>query len=299
MSSSQTARLYLLVAAVLFSTGGAAIKACGFGAWQVASFRSGIAGLTLLVLIPAARRLARPRVWLVGLAYAATLVLYVLANKLTTAANAIFLQSTAPLYVLLLSPWLLREPIRRRDILFMGFLATGMGLFFVGSEPATGIASDPPLGNLLAAATGFTWSLTLMGLRWLERTSDRERGLGAAASTAGNIIACVVTLPLALPVYQATASDWGLVIALGVFQIGCAYALLTSGMRHVPALEASLLLLLEPVLSPVFAWLVHGERVAGWALAGGLIILGATLTKAWIESRADSAILYRGKSLIE
>ncbi len=108
-------RLLILAAAVLFSTGGAAIKSASLTSWQVACFRSGVAAVALLLLVPASRRLRNYRVWVAAAAYAATMILFVAANKLTTAANAIFIQSTAPLYLLLLGPWLLKEPIRRRD----------------------------------------------------------------------------------------------------------------------------------------------------------------------------------------
>ena len=118
MSSAAKARLQLLGAALLFSTGGAAIKAAVFTGWQIASFRSGFAALTLLLIAPAARRAWTRHTVLVGCAYAACLTLFVLANRLTTAANTIFLQSTAPLYVLVLAPWLLHEPVRRRDLRF-------------------------------------------------------------------------------------------------------------------------------------------------------------------------------------
>src|ERR1700690_1221397 len=109
-------RLRIALAALLFSTGGAAIKAADFTPWQIASFRSGIAAIALLVAVPGARRGFGWRPALVGVAYAATLVLFVLANRLTTSANTIYLQSTAPLYVLLFAPLLLKEPIRRRDL---------------------------------------------------------------------------------------------------------------------------------------------------------------------------------------
>src|SRR5436190_1260690 len=127
-------RLEILAAAALFSTGGAAIKACALTGWQVASFRSGMAALAVLAMVPAARRIPGPRAIAVGAAYATTLILFVRANKLTTAANTIFLQSTAPLYVLLLAPWLLRERPRRRDLAFMAAMAIGLTLFFVGEE---------------------------------------------------------------------------------------------------------------------------------------------------------------------
>src|ERR1035437_2202074 len=140
-SSPLRNRLLLVAAAVLFSTGGAAIKAAALTPWQVASFRSGVAALALLLVVPEARKGWSWRVAPVGAAYAATLILFVLATRLTTAANAIFLQSTAPLYLLLLGPWLLREPIRRSDIVYILAIAAGMALFSLGAPRA---AASPP-----------------------------------------------------------------------------------------------------------------------------------------------------------
>ena len=128
------ARLLVLAAAVLFSTGGAAIKATSLTAWQVASFRSGIAALAVLVMLRGARRLPDRATWLVGVVYASTLVLFVVANKHTTAANAIYLQGTAPLYILLAAPFLLREPVSRADIVFMARAGLGLGAFFMGQR---------------------------------------------------------------------------------------------------------------------------------------------------------------------
>src|SRR5580698_1434506 len=122
-----------MAAAVLFSTGGAAIKAISLSPWQIASFRSGIAALALLGLLPDARRNWRWRLFPVATAYAATLVLFVVATKLTTSANAIFLQSTAPLYLLLIGPLLLKEPLSRSDLLFLLAVAAGMWLCFVST----------------------------------------------------------------------------------------------------------------------------------------------------------------------
>ena len=129
-------RLLLLAAATLFSTGGAAIKAASITSWQVASFRSGIAALALMLLVPAARRGWTWKLAPVGLAYAATLVLFVLSTRLTTGANAIFLQSTAPLYLLLLAPLLLHEHIRRGDLFFIGAIGVGMALVLLGGQNA-------------------------------------------------------------------------------------------------------------------------------------------------------------------
>jgi drug/metabolite transporter (DMT)-like permease len=271
-----TDRLQILVAALLFSTGGAAVKACALTSWQVASFRSGIAAVAMLLLLPSARRALSPRVLPVSAAYATTMLLYVLANKTTTAANAIFLQSTAPLYVLILSPLLLRERTTRRDLVFMAVLALGMMLFFAGDQPATTLAPNPLLGNILGGLAGLSWALTIMGLRWLGRSSESGGDVSAAAVTAGNILACLIALPMALPVTAARPVDWLLITFLGVFQIAVAYGFLTRGVARVSAIEVSLLLLLEPVLNPVWAFVVHGEQPTAMAALGGAIIVAAT-----------------------
>lgn len=279
-------RLKVLAAAALFSSGGAAIKAVHLTGWQVASFRSVIAGIALLVLVREARRRPNLRVLGVGLAYACTMVLFVLSTKLTTAAAAIYLQSTAPLYVLLLSPWLLKEAVRARDLVYMAVLAMGLGLFFVGVDPVSATAPNPPLGNLLALASGLTWALTVMGLRHLGSLAGEESGSWApAAAVWGNVFAAVACLPMALPVLASRPTDWILLGYLGVFQIAIAYLCLLRGLEKVRAFEASLLLLLEPVLNPVWAWLVHGERPGAGSLAGGGVILLATLVKSWVDGR--------------
>src|SRR5690606_19739377 len=185
------ARLLVLAAALLFSTGGAAIKATTLTAWQVASFRSGVAALALLILLPGSRRLPDRATLLVGVVYGLTMVLFVAANKLTTAANAIYLQSTAPLYILLAAPLLLREPVKRADVIFMLALAAGLAAFFVGEEAPRDSAPNPALGNLLAVASGLSWAGTVMGLRWL---SGRTKSALATqpALVVGNAFACLL-----------------------------------------------------------------------------------------------------------
>ncbi len=162
MGEKSRARWWLLATALLFSTGGAAIKGCSFTAGQVSGLRTAIAAITFLAIVPAARRMPSWREWLVGCAYAGSLVFYTLGNKRTTAANAIFLQSTAPLYILLLGPWLLREKIRRRDLVFLATAAVGLSLFFldIGAPQAT--APEPFLGNLFSLASGLCWAFTLV-----------------------------------------------------------------------------------------------------------------------------------------
>jgi len=259
------------------------VKACALSSWQVACFRSGIAAVAVMIMLPRSRRGWDLRTVLVGTAYAATLVTYILANKLTTAANTIFLQGTAPVYIVLLGPWLLKETIRWREIAFLIAVACGMFMFFVGTQPVSTTAPDPYHGNLLAVVTGMCWGLTIMGIRWLGREGPGSHGGSARAVACGNLIAFTVCLPMALPVSAATQVDWLVVAYLGVVQVAVAYVLLTRGMARVLALEAALLLLVEPVLNPVWAWLVHSERPGTWAVGGGALILGATTVKTVFE----------------
>lgn len=280
------ARLQVAAAAALFSTGGAVIKATALTGWQVASFRSGTAVLAVLLMMPRARRRPTRASLVVGGFYAATLILFVLATKLTTAASAIFLQATAPIYVVLLGPWLLREPVRRRDLVFLAFLGLGLALFLLGGEPAQATAPSPSTGNLLAAASGLTFALTICGLRSMGRREHQGEAGGASAVAVGNLIACLAALPQALPVERCGAADALAVAYLGVVQIGVAYACLTAALRQVAAVPAALLLFLEPVLNPVWVYLVHGERIGARALAGGVLILGAAFVKNVVDLRS-------------
>lgn len=268
--------MLLLAAAFLFSTGGAAIKACSLNGWQIASFRSGIAALSVALLLPEARKIWRPRVFLVGLAYAATLVCFVVATKLTTSAQAIFLQSTAPLYLLILSPAVLREHVRRTDFITVAVVAAGALLLLFGAQSRVSTAPNPALGNWLAVASGVAWAFTMTGFRWIAKrpeTSDTP----AAVVVAGNGIAFLLCLPMATPLAHVTPADSAVLLYLGVVQIGLAYVLVTRSIRHVPAVEATTLLLLEPVLNPLWTWLIQGERLSATTLCGGALIVAAIL----------------------
>lgn len=280
-----SARLQIITVAFLLSTSGVIIKGCSFTGWQIASFRAGSAALALLLFLPGIRHQVNWRTMTVGIAYSGILILFVAANKLTTAANAIFLQDTAPLYLVLLGPLLLDETVRRQEILFMLAMVLGLMMFFFGGDPPVVSAPNPAMGNVLGALGGLFWALTLLGLRWIAQDPRSTKDSGPAAIMCGCIIASLATLPWALPVSGARTIDWGLVIFLGFFAIALAFVLLSSGIKQVSSLEAALILLLEPVLSPIWVWLAYGERPGPWALTGGSIILTATLLKTWWGSR--------------
>ena len=275
-------RAKIVAAAVLFSTGGAAIKWAAFDAWQLAGFRAAIAMLTIFVLIPESRRGWSWRTALVGFAYATTTLLYVQANKHTTAASAIFLQSTSPLFILLLAPRLLGEHASRRDLAQIAVMGVGLVLFFFGLDQPSATAPNPALGNALAAACAVAWALTVIGYRWLA-----ARGTSvAAAAVSGNLTASVLALIMAQPLAAGRPVDWAIVAFLGVCQLGIPYLFLARAVPQLRALEVGLFLLIEPVLNPIWAWLAHGETPGPATIVGGALILGATAGRVLVDSRA-------------
>lgn len=270
-------RLQVLIAAVLFSTAGVVVKATTLSSWQVAGFRSAVAAVFLLLV---ARIPLKPtwRTLGVGLIIAVTFITFIVANKLTTAAHAVFLQAAAPLYLVLLGPWLLGERVHMRDLPFLGVVLIGLVLLFAGSVTPTATAPNPVLGNIIGTASGVTWALVLVGVRYI----SRESGLRGAmtATFYGNVFAFLLCLPFAFPVIDARPVDWAVIGYLGCFQLALAYVLLTRGIGKLPALEASLLLLLEPALNPLWTFLVHGETPGLVGSIGGGLVLMATTARA-------------------
>jgi drug/metabolite transporter (DMT)-like permease len=264
-------------AAVLWSSAGAAIKLCALTGWQVSLGRSLVAGVTIFLFVPSARVRPTPQVLLVSLAYAATVSLFAVANKMTTAANSIFLQDTAPLYVVLLSGLVLGERPSVGELLSVPLFLLGLGLFFCDR-----LTAGQQAGNVVALTAGVAFALCILGLRSL-------RGANTAPLFWGNLLAALVSVPFAWGCPAPHLVDLGLVAFLGVFQLGLSYVLFARGLRHTSAVEASLLALLEPVLNPLWTFLLVGERPGRWAVVGGSIILCATALRAlapWLAAPA-------------
>ena len=262
--------LFVLAAALLWSTGGLFIKSTSLGTLELSFGRALFAALTVAFLTRREGFRANALTLVSAVLYAALLLLFVEANKLTTAANAIFLQYTAPVYVLLLEPVFFKEKFRRGDIFVVAACVAGMSLFFVGRLRPQDVA-----GNLTALASGVCFAFFMLSLR-----GARARSVNRASSVIyGNLLICLVTLPsFAAAAGRLTTKDVLVVLYLGVVQIGLAYTLFTLGIaRGVRSLDAGVVGYIEPMLNPVWVFLFLGERPSRWAVAGGCIIIAAVL----------------------
>lgn len=276
--------LAVTLTALLWSSGGLFIKWVSLDAIGVTMWRSLLAGLTILVLMrpPLAWpwRLAR-LTWALALSYAAMLLLFVVATKLTTAANAIFLQYTAPLYVLVAGRFMLDERPSRLDIVALMVAFAGMALFFVGR-----LEADDLRGNLAAVSSGIGFALFLL----LLRVPGCRPEMRPQAMALGNGLLFVACLGANLTTGAADAftpgpGDIAGLAFLGFIQIGLAYVIFAYGIARVPALEAALIGMLEPVLNPVWVFVFLGETPGWWAVAGGAVIILAVGVRTWLTER--------------
>jgi len=270
--------LLIAAAAILWSTGGLAIKLVPLSAVGVVFWRSFVAGIFLLAVFRPSRARWRHAAPSTVIVYALMILTFVSATKMTTAANAIFLQYTGPLYVLALAPFLLKEPFRKLDAAALGVALCGMSLFFVGK-----LAPGALAGNVVAVVSGVFFGLTILLLR-------RDASGDAIPSViAGNLVAAALALPFAWGHLGLDVKGFALVLFLGVVQLGISYVLFVEGLKTVPAAEASLLGMLEPMFNPLWAFLGLGERPSTWAALGGAIVLAAVAGRTVLGARSGKA----------
>ncbi|MBK6403569.1 MAG: EamA family transporter [Holophagales bacterium] len=275
--SPRAGRFYVAGAALLWSTGGLAIKLVPLDALGVVFWRAALTVAFLVAVFrPSLERWKRASV-ATAVVYALMILTFVTATKWTTAANAIFLQYTGPFYVLALGPWLLKERFRKADAVAIAVDLGGMSLFFVGKLDGGHLA-----GNLMGVVSGLFFGLTVLLLR-------RDQSRDAMASVfLGNLLAGAIALPFAWGHLALDLKGIAVIAFLGIVQMGIAYILFVRGLSVVPAAEASLLGMLEPAFNPLWAYLGIGERPSGWALAGGAIVLLAVAGRTVLGARAQS-----------
>jgi len=265
--------LYLVIASVLWSTGGMLIKLVDWNPVAIAGTRSGIAALVMLAFVRKPK-FSKSKTQIAGAAfYMSTVILFVSANKLTTAANAILLQYTAPIWVAVLGMWLLKEKTLRVDWIAICAVMAGMVLFFIGDLGGGALA-----GNLLSILSGLFLALTVIFLRLQKDGTQIEMTL------LGNLMTFIVGIPFIIQVTPDVKSIVGILI-LGVFQLGISYILFSLAVRHVSALEAILIPVIEPILNPIWVFLATGEQPGALALVGGLIVVAAVTLRSFYISR--------------
>jgi drug/metabolite transporter, DME family len=270
---------YVLAAVLLWSTGGLFIKLTTLDPYQITFFRSLLAGITVLLLTRSSGLRINGFGLIVSCIYATLLFLFVWATKQTTAANAIFLQYTAPVYILIFAPFVIGEKFRLRDLLTVFFCICGMSLFFIGD-----LSIGDYQGNIAALGSGVFLGLYIMLLKHpritgLQSTGTRAPHTGRVSPIAtvvyGNLILALVTLPAGIPsIPRLTSVDILAVSFLGIVQIGISYVLFIKGVAGgTRPLDASIIGFIEPLLNPVWVLVFIGETPSRWAVLGGTIII--------------------------
>jgi len=253
----------LIITAVLWSTAGIGIKSIAWNPMALAGARSGIATLVIWAAFRKSELRWTRKMICGGVAYAVMVLAFVAATKLTTAANAILLQYTSPVYVAILGAIFLQEKPRFYDWLTIGAVGGGIVLFFQDQMTAGDV-----IGNLLAIVAGISQAVVAVAMRG----QKNEAPFGSVLL--GNALTFLCGLPFMFG-GSPGANGWALIVALGCVQIGLAYVLYSIAIKYVPALEATIITMIEPILNPVWVFLLIGETPGPWALAGGAIILAA------------------------
>ena len=292
-SAAASPLLLVLGAAILWSTGGLFIKATHLTPFEVSFGRSLLATITIVIFTRKEGFGLNRISAITSVLYAALLVLFVVATKLTTAANAIFLQYTAPVYVLILEPLFYKEKFRARDFVTVAACVAGMSLFFVGK-----LRPEDVTGNLFALASGVCFALFFL----LLRHSKARQVNRAAAAIYGNLIVVVLCAPAFFGAVRRGISpeDYGRLAYLGIVQIGFAYLLFTLAMaRGLRSLDAGIVGYVEPVLNPIWVFLFLGERPSGWAIIGGAIIIASVIVHMLLEAKAKRGLAVASASALE
>lgn len=271
--NNKIAIIYLIIASLLWSLGGVLIKLIQLNPIAITGIRSTISAALIWFLLKKPKFNWSKAQILGGISYACMMFFFVAANKMTTAANAILLQYTAPIYVAIFGFVFLKERTSRLDWITTIFVLSGMALFFMDD-----IELQNMLGNLLAIASGISFAAMVIVLRKQKNDSPLESIL------IGNIFAAVIALPFMFQSLPST-SDFRTLIILGIFQLGLPYIFYAIAIKHVSAMESILIPVIEPIANPIWVFLAVGEFPSKWAFVGGTIVLLAVTIRCIIVAR--------------
>lgn len=270
-----SAIILLAVTAIMWSLGGLLIKSVNAHPLAIAGARSAIACLIILSYVKKPKfNWSFPQI-AAGVTYASMVILFVAANKYTTAANAILLQYTAPIFVALLSAWILKEKPRTIDWAAIVVVFGGMVLFFIDSIDTRGLA-----GNIFGLLSGISYGLFTIFMRMQKDGSPVESVI------IGNALTAIIGLPFLFTTMPDT-KGWLSLVVLGVVQLGIPYILYSNAIKNATALEASLITMIEPILNPVWVILVIGEIPGLFSIIGGIIVIVAVAVRCVIVSSSN------------
>ncbi len=258
----------LVVCATLWSMGGLMIKLVNLNPVAIAGIRSLFAAIIMFLVCRRPKFDFSPMQIGAALMYTGTVLLFVMANKMTTSANAILLQYTAPIYAAILGFIFLREKVNIRDVVAIIVILGGMCLFFVDDLNSGGL-----LGNVLAILSGICFSAQAIFMK-LQKTSSPT-----ASIILGNIITFVVSIPF-LFADAPTPGEITVLAIMGIFQLGLAYVLYSYAVTKLSALEMVLIPIVEPILNPIWVVIFTGEIPGTMAIIGGVIVIGAVIVKS-------------------
>lgn len=265
MKKENIAIIEMLICAALWSVAGIFIKLIPWNGFAVAGMRSLIAGLTIAVymLITRRRYILSRRTVVGGIMTAGVYTCFTVANKLTTAANAIVLQFTCPVFIVILSSIFLKQKIRKNDLAVVIATLAGIALFFFDQLKPGYI-----LGNFVAIAAGMFMAVMFI------LVGNMEGDERFSTITNGQFLTFFVGLPFIIATKpEFTAAATASILVLGVFQLGISYILYVKSTQYCPPLACCLLGALEPLLNPVWVLIFDGERPGVWALIGGIIVV--------------------------
>ncbi len=265
--------------AVLWSCGGILIKLVNWHPLAIAGTRSLVAGLFILLVLKKPRFTFSWIQILAALSYSLTMILFVAATRTTTAANAILLQYTAPVYVAILGGMILKEKPSIHHWMALVTIILGLTLFFKDA-----LAPGQAAGNLLGLGSGLSFALFSIFMRLQKDGSPLESLLLA------NLLTALIGIPFYFQGPGPDMTGWLSIGALGIFQSGLSLILFSYGIKRITALSAMLIAALEPLLNPVWVFLFTGEKPGYWSLIGGLTILSAVTVSSALSARKTGKV---------
>ena len=266
--------IFISFTAFLWSSSGLFIKVLTIDAFQISFYRCLFAAITVLTILLVRDKKIKFQKDIISnlcaVSYAGILIFFVVATKMTTAANAIFLQFTAPIYLLFLEPIFLKTGFKKRNLITILICIFGMVLFFFGKLEIGNV-----YGNLFAILSGIFFALFSLFLKWKKQIHKSVNTLSILV--VGNFLVSIVCLPIVFDSLKIDLTETVILVYMGAIQIGISYVIFNEGIKYVSAVESMIIAMLEAMFNPIWVFLGVGETPSIFAVIGGAIIFSAII----------------------